>query len=410
MTITLHFIGIGTVDYEDQTGGSFLEIMLIGGGGIGDVYAESGEINTDGHLMGYNHPETRDFSMTIGLSENYTLEDDEVVVMYIKKTSGRTDALLSYVYAQDGSGVDGVDGADSGNIGSAPYATAGFLLDGGVTLAWADLGTPPALINPGAGWKQIGWFNTLLLPNKPENPSPAHPGVGVAFTSGMLSWTDGEGDGGEATSYDVYVGETLMSEGQVDTSLMIDMDWWIANFYEQAVGWHVNAINAVGTREGDTWAFDPRPQPAGYVSPMGDGVLMDATGASWADGSDGENAAAYDVYYGLGAIPSFIKTVSEEGTSLIQGNYPFYNTAYSWKVVAVNAFGVAAADIVPFRTVALECPGYTGIIDFEFPDYYPNYGQTHGGTGDDGGDGNMSPTITYRRLVVAAKDKLFYGI
>lgn len=103
----------------------------------------------------------------------------------------------------------------------------------------------------------VGIRATVGAPEKPINPTPSDTADDVTLDQQTITWEDG----GNATSYNVYYGDTsgdltLVSEGQAglsytiwDTTLGSPFDYLITRY------WRVDAVNASGTTTGDEWSF-----------------------------------------------------------------------------------------------------------------------------------------------------------
>ncbi len=74
-----------------------------------------------------------------------------------------------------------------------------------------------------------------------------------------------------AETYDVYFGLTgalvLISEGQADLSIVVPYTLE----YNTAYSWRIDAINEIGTTEGDTWSFTALL----FAPPFPTGVTLD---------------------------------------------------------------------------------------------------------------------------------------
>jgi len=90
-------------------------------------------------------------------------------------------------------------------------------------------------------------------PSKPTNPTPSDADTRVDFSGLVLDWDDGGG----ADTFDVYIGPvgSLVKvasaiEPSTYTVSTDDVPWG------ETISWKVDATNAGGTTEGDTWSFD----------------------------------------------------------------------------------------------------------------------------------------------------------
>ncbi|GAG35990.1 unnamed protein product, partial [marine sediment metagenome] len=113
-------------------------------------------------------------------------------------------------------------------------------------------------------------------PEKPINPKPTDAADDVVLDQETIIWENGGG----ATSYDVYYGDTsgslsLVSDGQEALSYTIDgvtlgspFDYLITRY------WRIDAINDVGIITGDEWSF----VSIAFDPPLPTGVTLDADG------------------------------------------------------------------------------------------------------------------------------------
>lgn len=180
-------------------------------------------------------------------------------------------------------------------------------------------------------------FSTIIpLPNKPTTPNPANGATGVSINP-TLSWVNGGG----ATSYDVWFNGAFIGN-QAGTTYAPGP---LTN--NTAYSWRIDAVNGGGTTTGDTWGFTTivaAPNKPTTPSPTNGAtdVLPYAPVLSWANGG---GATSYDVYFN----GSFIG--NQAGTTYAPGALSF-NTAYSWRIDAVNAGGTTTGDTWSFTTIA----------------------------------------------------------
>lgn len=98
---------------------------------------------------------------------------------------------------------------------------------------------------------------TVAVPIKAKTPAPADAADTVTLDQATLTWEDGGG----ATSYNVYYGDTsgdleLVSEGQAETSFTISgIDLGSPFDYTKTRYWRIDSINDMGTTTGDEWSF-----------------------------------------------------------------------------------------------------------------------------------------------------------
>lgn len=135
--------------------------------------------------------------------------------------------------------------------------------------------------NAGADWENSNTDSFITTnvgggaPTKAKTPTPVNAADDVTLDQETITWEDGGG----ATSYDVYYGDTsgslsLVSGGQEALSFTIDgitlgspFDYLITRY------WRIDAINDVGETTGDEWSFvsivfdPPVPTAAGSADP-----------------------------------------------------------------------------------------------------------------------------------------------
>ena len=98
---------------------------------------------------------------------------------------------------------------------------------------------------------------TVPVLSKPVNPTPTDAATDVTLDQTTITWEDGGG----ATSYDVYYGDTsgdltLLESGTTDLSYTISGIALGSPFgYVITRYWRIDAVNAGGTITGDEWSF-----------------------------------------------------------------------------------------------------------------------------------------------------------
>ena len=121
-------------------------------------------------------------------------------------------------------------------------------------------------------------WNFDARPVKAKTPTPTDTDTDVDFSDLTLSW----GDGGNADTYDVYVGDaadnlTKISSTQADVSIVLN-DTQRALF-TATVWWRIDAINVYGTTTGDDWSFTiAAPGKAQTPTPANDAGNIKITG------------------------------------------------------------------------------------------------------------------------------------
>jgi hypothetical protein len=96
-----------------------------------------------------------------------------------------------------------------------------------------------------------------LPPSKATTPNPSHQATAVDFSNYTLSWVDG----GDADTFDVYIGESagslsLVSSAQAGASLVVSVGDRLSKDVTRWY-WRIDSTNANGTTTGDEWYFDP---------------------------------------------------------------------------------------------------------------------------------------------------------
>ena len=137
------------------------------------------------------------------------------------------------------------------------------------------------------------------------------------------------------------------------------------------------------------------PTPANDASDI---TLHDTTG-TWVSGG---NTDSYRVLYGtLSGFLSEVGTTSDLSMVLVEGNFSVYGKISYWQVVAINENGTTPSDEWYFTTMNFAPVLPTGVT----LDHSGGEGGVPTGTAT--GENNM---ITVRRLVAAARNKIFYEV
>jgi len=109
----------------------------------------------------------------------------------------------------------------------------------------------------GAGTTTGDEWNFDPRPAKPTTPTPTNANASVTLDQAAIAWEDGGG----ATSYNVYYGDTsgaltLVSEGQAGLFLTVT-NITLGSPYGYLITryWRIDSVNAVGTTTGDEWSF-----------------------------------------------------------------------------------------------------------------------------------------------------------
>jgi len=132
------------------------------------------------------------------------------------------------------------------------------------------LGRSSQATNPGV--LTVSIKNARDRPTKATTPSPTNGVTNVSTNLTALSWVDG----GDADTYDVYVGTasgnlSLVSSGQVGTTFSVaGVAGGSPYDHFQTQYWRIDSNNATGTTTGDEWSFrtlriDPPSQTHFYL-------------------------------------------------------------------------------------------------------------------------------------------------
>jgi len=343
-----------------------------------------------------------------------------------------------YINEPDDDGITGIGSYYAGNgtrcfyqgsIGAGthtPYLD-GYVFDPVSETATSDIGI-------------LSFAGTVgeSAPTKAKNPTPEHESTGVDWSDLTLSWEDGGG----ATSYDVYFGNTILFNEWVylgnteDTSIVVPYtitgdnvtvevrayagdpaDWINTQIdWNDVLYWRVDAINEHGTTTGDVWNFDPRPAKTSVPSPTNalTDITLDWTDFSW---TGAPTATSYDIYCALETPPTttLINIVnSSAATEISQDDFidavfgkvaPYYSLAdysstYYWRVDSKNLFGVAEGDVWTFDTIVFTPPS---AVTYDSGKYYLGFGTDY-----EKEVYNPNFISTTRQLVAAAENRIWY--
>lgn len=110
--------------------------------------------------------------------------------------------------------------------------------------------TAGGLDNVHEGKPVVGYdLEAAALPSKATTPDPADDAIAVAIDK-TLSWVDGGG----ATSYDVYFGESSGSLTSIGNQAGTSYDPGELD-PETEYFWRIDSVNDNGTTTGDEWSF-----------------------------------------------------------------------------------------------------------------------------------------------------------
>jgi len=119
-------------------------------------------------------------------------------------------------------------------------------------------------------------YGNPAAPAKAITPDPADSAVAGADFS---DWTLGWADGGGATSYQVYLGDSPVTLNLVTTTsgtshtIPVGSPFRNYLFYRPAY-WRVDSVNVTGTTTGDVWTFDPRPAKPATPTPADSAIAI----------------------------------------------------------------------------------------------------------------------------------------
>jgi lysophospholipase L1-like esterase len=286
------------------------------------------------------------------MPEDYQSSGYSVVVYYGDSASGLATLTLT------GSVNDSRSLQLTTGGASSAYATIGYVMGTAENsntstnyTVFTGLNDPNfTLVMAGHGIMAVQIVKEEGVPTAPANPSPAdYPSNKIAISTD-LTWEASQ----RAASYDVYLWKSSESEPLTPTANVAsplyepptDLD--IATEYK----WRVVAKNSGGETPGETWTFETGngglPATPANPSPpdSSTGILVTET-LHW-DASD--NAQSYALYFWPSSSsqpedPAWSGTATSYDPSDLQ-----LNTAYSWKVVAVNDEGSTEGPTWTFST------------------------------------------------------------
>jgi len=302
-------------------------------------------------------------------------------------------SLSGYVKDSENQGIENVtvsDGTDSDDTSSSGYwwfFSSTVPYSGVLTPTKDGFEFSPATISLSNRYGSVyenNFIGSELTPEKPINPTPEHESEEVDWSDLTLSWEDG----GKATSYDVYFGNTILFDEWVflgnteDTSIVVPytitgdnvteevqayagdpLDWMHTQIdWNVPLFWRVDARNEQGTTEGDVWWFDARPVKTAAPTPENSytNMTLDWMDFEW---TGAPTATSYDTYIRTEEI-SFINLINSsvlnsiDQSDLINAvevifgkNTADYDTNYYWRVDSKNLFGVFEGDSWMFTTI-----------------------------------------------------------
>ena len=315
--------------------------------------------------------------------------------------------IYAFVVRQTGLGIK------YRRMAANPYAAGALYTSSDSGSTW---GSPSS-----TDWK-FEIYGDGLVPTKAENPSPTNNATEVDFSGLQISWSDG----GNADTFDVYVGTTgnptLVSSAQAGTTYTTTLTELTTIFgqspIDQIIYWRVDATNAEGTTVGDEWNFDARPAKASVPSPTDSAAdIVIGLTTTWTGGA---TASTYDTYADIGAGLALQSSALGSATWTPSPTIFDYITAYTWRVDSINDFGTTTGDEWSFTTIRLDPPSRT----YFYPttgQYYYLLVQSDGSLGDIPGVGVENTDFVYlaagyefnaiattRKLVSAANSKIWY--
>jgi len=241
-------------------------------------------------------------------------------------------------------------------------------------------------------------------PTKATNPTPANSATEVDFSAFGLSWEDG----GNADTYDVYIGDTgsltkvsTAQAGTTYTTNLSEIETAIGSSpIEQKIYWRVDSTNDEGTTTGDEWNFDPRPGQASSPSPAtaatDQAIYLTLT---WTVGT---NATTETLTGGETGNLSELESGMEAQEYV--WNDLNGSTEHQWRIDSVNQFGTTTGTVWSFTTLGFAPPLPTW-ENLSGKTLGPLTGGTEGVDFRYLGTNNLS---TVKRLVCAAASAIYY--
>ncbi|MGH2272154.1 hypothetical protein ACQ9LF_10175 [Anaerohalosphaeraceae bacterium U12dextr] len=208
-------------------------------------------------------------------------------------------------------------------------------------------------------------FRTIEYPQSFSLTAPASGATGVARKP-TLSW----GASSYAQGYRVYINGAL--EATVATNsytLTRNLDWSTAyTWYVQAYRNDNSGTYTAAARSFTVMAEPKPPTKPVIVAPANDSVdIPRSQQLQWKDGTGGDPAASYDIYFGLNAATvtnadtassEFKTNQSHTGSSTsTQGYNPGSlgnNVDYYWRIDAKNTQGTTKGDTWHFKTIQVQ--------------------------------------------------------
>jgi len=238
--------------------------------------------------------------------------------------------------------------------------------------------------------------------SKATNPTPANAATEVDWSTPTLSWS-GTGDSYTvyvATSGGGFIASDIVYEGANTTTTLDSSEISTlipTNGLVDVLYWRVDSTKDGSTLTGDTWTFDPRPGKASNPSPADSASDVSiSTGFSW---DIGTNGTTMDVVLGGSSV---LSGTADTTYSLTEDIFSWGDTT-TWRVDTINEYGTTTGDSWTFDAVDLDHLKVT-------------YTPIGGGSGpyDGGVEGvdfyytGLNNVITVKRLIAAAKDRLYY--
>jgi len=196
----------------------------------------------------------------------------------------------------------------------------------------------------------VWFFSTggLEAPGEVDFPFPESGQIDVAVGT-ALEWEPAA----RAASYKIYVWPSTMAKPSTPTSTSTSAIYAPEGGFGGGITykWQITAVNATGETEGPVWTFTTGSLPAAATSPS---PASSSTGVNrllnldWADSA---GAVSYKLYLwpASEAIPTqplaTVTTSSYAISSILTAN-----TAYNWRVDAINIFGPATGSTWSFTT------------------------------------------------------------
>jgi len=246
--------------------------------------------------------------------------------------------------------------------------------------------------------------------SKAINPTPANGATEVDWSTPTLSW-DGNGD-----TYTVYVADSgggfiasdIVVEDTASTSYTLSSEQ--KDKFEGVDGliyWRVDSTSAGETITGDTWSFDPRPGAATGPTPEASATDIGLSQQlAWSLGAATESISVYITHEWTLEVTKLI----DHGT-VVNYDWDFdyleHSREHYWWVVSHNFFGDTESTHWKFDTSEFDHIRVTYNLIDDGSGNGP-YDDPPGIEGVDFSWTGLNNVMTMKRLIVIAKDRLYF--